>query len=502
MANLPPTKRSGTGFTNLQRILQANKGANLGQALAGKVDRDVGGVQKTLAGASDQFKKGVQESALNTQENIARRGGVISNIVNPGIQPVGNQKAPVTQPSKGISPLPSSGQKFQPGGGLAPIQGEPVRPITPATLVEPTEEDVAKFGTFREGRYLGPTEVSQGSQILGQAQDLSDLGRGVGSTEGRFGLLGKYFGSPGYTTGQKRLDNLLLTPEAAQLSKLRRATTGLQTDVGSELFQNKALAQLQTRANEEFADETRALLGIDKQGNVTEGQGALGGVQKSIDDRLAEYLKVAGDDERIKNILATNDVSGLSRGELSRIGLQGNLLGPTYNTKLSDYFQPVNTNLLNRSSVASLEDSAKLDALNRLSGSSDKFLGDRSQVGSQFNRPEAKIALDKLTQAKNLAKGAFEQEMFNPNTFKATGNVPGISGGGASGPGGVIGYTQGTLKANADQARKILNDFARDPILRTNRDYQQQVDRANKILQLEKDIMTKHGANQYIKQSS
>lgn len=256
MAALPPAKKTGSGFTNLQRILQANKGSQLGSTLASKAQQEAMDVEKGLGKASETFKKDVQSNALNTAENVqARESGLNTANSVTAANDVQNKIAP-------------------PAG---------------TNLVD-------QFQKFRAGEYKGPVQLDRGAQFLNRAEDLSNLGQNVNTSEGRFGLLQRYLGAPQYTTGQKRLDNLLLTKQADPLKQIRQSTAGLQNEVSANLAQNQAIAQLQQQANQKFAADTRALLGIDDKGAMIAGQGQLGTLDKQMQDKLAAAQTKAGTD--------------------------------------------------------------------------------------------------------------------------------------------------------------------------------------------------------------
>lgn len=58
--------RKGTGFTNINRILQANKGSKLGSAVSGGIGQQVQKVQSGVAGAKQEFEKKAEENRLDT----------------------------------------------------------------------------------------------------------------------------------------------------------------------------------------------------------------------------------------------------------------------------------------------------------------------------------------------------------------------------------------------------------------------------------------------------
>jgi len=65
--------QKGTGFTNLNRIMQANKGNQLGSTVAGGIQGQVQGVKTGVKSAQDQFNEEANKNRLDSDENKAKR---------------------------------------------------------------------------------------------------------------------------------------------------------------------------------------------------------------------------------------------------------------------------------------------------------------------------------------------------------------------------------------------------------------------------------------------
>lgn len=72
--------RKGTGFTNINRILQANRGSQLGQAVSGGIGGQVKQVQSGVQGAQAGFEQKSQENRLDTPEAAQKRDQVVGRF--------------------------------------------------------------------------------------------------------------------------------------------------------------------------------------------------------------------------------------------------------------------------------------------------------------------------------------------------------------------------------------------------------------------------------------
>lgn len=65
--------QKGTGFTNLNRVLQANRGNNLGSAVTSGINQRVQGVKSSIKSAQDQFQEEANKNKLDTDEAKQQR---------------------------------------------------------------------------------------------------------------------------------------------------------------------------------------------------------------------------------------------------------------------------------------------------------------------------------------------------------------------------------------------------------------------------------------------
>lgn len=194
-------RQLGTGFTNLQNIMQANTGNKLGQAVGG-------GIQQTGQQASNALQSGVQDFNTQSQANAL------------GTQA---QKQDVQDTLNNVGNLNSTQQQ------------------TADT----------NFAKYRAGQYGGPTNISNISNIQNQAANAQQQGQEVGSAGGRQALLQQYAAKPGssYGSGAQNLDSLLLGATGGQqLQQARQATSGLNNQVNAA--QTTAQSQAQQLQNQ------------------------------------------------------------------------------------------------------------------------------------------------------------------------------------------------------------------------------------------------------------
>ncbi len=379
---LPPIKKTGTGFTNLNRYVAANKGSQVGSAIQSGVEGNVGKFRTGLASAQGKFGEDVSGAALGSDPNKAIRGEVLSKI----------------------GTLGTKGQVA--GVGTAE---------EPKTI---TQADIDKFSTFRGGAYGGPQEIAGGAKFAGQAQNLQGLGTATKTGAGRQGLLQSFVGGNQYTQGQQKLDNLLLGRQAGKLGGINQAVRGIAGTTANQLGSARDLANLQAAQNRAF--------GVESQGLVDTAQ------TKEFSDLAADVAA--------KNTQYDTDIANLEKGlgtfdtSLSP-GLQGLAGQYTYGLDPSSFLE------IGRKATAgnimTPEQEARLSALGQLRGTgtsnipqmeTDKFkaagfnLGDfetavggaktaAEQESAQFNEPLTQKAAE-INAGENQMRGLDDQLAF------------------------------------------------------------------------------------------
>lgn len=175
-------------FTNIQNFINANKSGQIGQQVTEKVGGE---------------KQKATEKLAKTKQDF---GGQISQVA----QGVNKSKQDVNQAINNIS-----------AGGTYSAQA----PVADAAI-----QNIQKALQLK---YSGPQSLGNEQQLAGEAQNLTSLGKLSQDNSGRVALLQRFFGRerPTYSSGQTRLDNLLLGRQNQALSDIRQAGRGFNKDL-------------------------------------------------------------------------------------------------------------------------------------------------------------------------------------------------------------------------------------------------------------------------------
>lgn len=363
--------QKGTGFTNLSRIMQASRGNKLGQTVAGGIQSQAQGLQTQVKSAQEQFQEEAQKGRLDTGEAAQKRQEILGRFApSTGAQ---QTQQPATPPAAAQAPT-------QPG---QPAQPKPQGPVS--------EEEIKKFQQFRTGTYTGPKELQDQASLVGKAQQTEELGELARSEGGRQELLRRFVGGQGYTAGQKQLDTSILGQQPGQLGAAARQTRGAADVVERAGQQAANLAQEYTGRAKQFGEETvkqigetRAPLSSELDKRVQEAQAAetsrlsqLKGIQDILAGTspemqgLDQYTRsgLALQEAADRGILSQGDVNMLL-GKGDKIGLlqRGANLGLDMNKLINERITNQVAQNIARTGVASEEDIARLNALDRLAG--------------------------------------------------------------------------------------------------------------------------------------
>jgi len=382
-----PNQR-GTGFTNLNRIIQANKDNKLGQAVSGGIQQVGQKVQDETQQAQQKFQQEAQTKRLDTQEAADKRSGILGRFGQQDQQPQA-QTTGVNQDN-------------------LPNQQEAPKPIV-------SDDEIKDFTRFRTGTYTGPKELENYGSLMGkaaQAEQVGDLSRSSG---GRQELLRRFVGGQGYTQGQQRLDTTLLGQgNQEDINKARRGLRTMEEDVSRAGQASRGLAQEYSNRAKQFGQETSGMIqqtrdpisvAIDKR--VTDAQDA----EKARQDNIAKVQRyLTGDDPELAGLDKTTrlgiglDMASkmgiLSQDDLSKIQNQ-NLLGRgmgagvDLNTLFNERLQNQAAQNLGRGGLASEQERAQLTALDRLAGKVGTDV-EFNQAGDQFKAGSSRFDLDSL----------------------------------------------------------------------------------------------------------
>lgn len=415
--------QKGTGFTNLNRIMQANRGNKLGQTVAGGIQGQVQGVQTKVKSAQEQFQEEAQKNRLDTAEAAAKRSEVLNRFT----------------PSSGASAVQ------QPAATPAPTQAQQTPTAQPAAQSPVSDDEIKEFNRFRAGAYTGPKELQDAGSLYGQAQQAEELGSLARSASGKQELLRRFVGGKNYSSGQKQLDASILGQEPGQLNTATGQARGLVRNVDRTREQASNLAQEYANRAKLFAEETkqqvaqtRDPLSVDLDRRVKAAQDAEAGRLSDFKE-LQEALNSAAlgkINPENQAIVSSKLDNAIAKGYISAQDaefLRGSTAGGGFNTRASALGLDVNSLLaqgmknteaknINRFGLASDADVANFNALDALAGKEGtdrEFLP--SLVANRFTGGESSINLNPLR------KGIYTKEDENASNILSKFNDPNMT---------------------------------------------------------------------------
>lgn len=299
-----PNQQKGSGYTNIQSVLKANQGNQLGSAVGNNIQQTSTSAQDNLKNAQNQFNTQTQANQANTQQNQQ----LAQNVLNDPTQAVNNNQ----------------GQQFQ---------------------------------TLLSGQYQGPTNLQNASQLQNQAQNAAQQGQALSSVGGRIGLLQQLAGNNQYGSGAANLDNLLLgSSNSPALQAAKRQALTLQGQVGSAIQGAQAQGQQATNQAQQFGTALQNQLGNTVQNTTQNLQQKASNAQA---DRNTQYQNALKDLQSGNITQQEADTLGVTQGENVYNTLSGN------NAAQFLKENPLSANVGN---VASAQDYAKMQALQKLAG--------------------------------------------------------------------------------------------------------------------------------------
>lgn len=404
--------KTGTGFVNLQKVINANQNNQLGSTVGGGITSEANNVKSGLQNSVDTFNTGVNQNEIGSQNDVTSRNNIlnkVSNYSSPDVNTIGQ------------GPNASAGNSNT-GSSVAPTATNPIL----------SADDIANFNKYKNAQYQGPTALNNYDTLAAQAQNVQDIGSNVNKgASGLQTLLQNYVAKPGYTSGQRSLDAAILGQTGGQdLRNARNATIGLTGNVNTQQSAAQALAAQKAQEATGFATDTQAALGTNVNGNAS---GAIGSFANDLNARTSSA--------NAQNTQQYNDfMSRLSSGALNVDDAQylipllgGDVSGQnvnnlnTFGLKPSDFATAFQNNGAGQNSVSNIAnktDLAKAQALSQLAGQNDlSSLGialDPTKSGqmanaisadpSQFTQYQQKNA--DLTKNSSAARNALAQSQY------------------------------------------------------------------------------------------
>lgn len=346
-------------FTNLQQYLDKNSSLNFGGQLAGKVDEVVTGAQDAQKDTDSQFKSQVDSSTVKKDDNVIK-----------------------------------------------------------SLNEDPINTDYDAFVKMRDAKYSGPNSIVDTDlyqPLYDKTQKAVSSAEATKSEGGRKALLDENYGAAkgryDYTSGQKKLDNLLIQndPNSRQaFADVQDKASAVNQNLSALQQQLDAYANQGKQATTDTRSAARGAVGIDDAGNLT-GQGAIGGLQGILSQTAQQkQAQQAQDYAAYQAALKARDYA--SSG--AKLGIDQNT-GPLYNLDLGSYLSRAND--VNANTVASQQQAAQLQALAKLAGAQQ--LGDASVAGkySDSNAPLVTFDKDSFSGALSNAKGNFDSNLSSQN---------------------------------------------------------------------------------------
>lgn len=238
----PAATPRGTGFTNIQSILAANQGNQLGSALQQGVNNQVQNVGQNINSSLANFQNQVGANNLNTTANQTAIQQALAN------------------PTSAI------------GSGT---QAQNIQNL---------------FAQIRAGQYTGPTQMANANQLSQQANMVSNLGQEANTGAGQQELLQQFVGQPGYNQGEQNLDQLLLGATGQQnLNAIKNQTQGIGQQYNqANIAAQQAVTQAQQQA-QQLAQNTQQETNQAITNQMTPINQALAAAQAQNSNTQANY---------------------------------------------------------------------------------------------------------------------------------------------------------------------------------------------------------------------
>lgn len=383
---------SGT-FTNLQSYLDANKGRNFGEQVAGKVQGEVNKAYDAESQADTGFRNLSDQGTTRSDQNL-----------------------------------------------LGQVKSDP-------NALANNQDQYNSWLKQRDAKYSGPNNLvdtqyyNPTQQALTRAQEVAKATEDEG---GRKAYLQEQYGSGvgrnDYTSGMQNLDNLLISQDPNSKAAFQSARDSAKNAGDQFSTLNSALSAYAGQNSAATADarkQARDTIGIDDAGNYNNG-GQIGTDVGALDQNVAARKGVLADEHKaldpigqMTNISQLNDqqrkMTGLNDSQFSGFNLKpGNMgsyepyyasmrqaPGDFYRVNAGNYSSFVNDNDVNRSSVASQDQTARIQALSKLAGIDQNFISDPSQAGKYTNGDLYNYDKGGFLTSVNGQRGGLEQAIRN-----------------------------------------------------------------------------------------
>lgn len=264
----------------------------------------------------------------------------------------------------------------------------------------PLSVDKDKFFKMKNANYQGPMGLTESSSFQEFNKDFNkgkSWNEALQNETGRGTLLNEFYGRPSYSSGQNKLDQLIIqnNPSAkSQFATLKPRWSELE----SVLETSKTETANQAQGAKATTDEAKSLA----QAALDESKLNL---RNKLEDKINQY-RTEGSIQRNQVFDDLNDDT-LNDLSLDTTGLASG--SNLYDLNLQDYVNQYNPERATMTNVASLEDLAQHNALKELMGGIDPgLINDPEQVGSYshsfFDKDQMRSDLNTRQQAVESVK--------------------------------------------------------------------------------------------------
>jgi len=256
LQNDAPDNRRGTGFTNLQKYLNANQNNNLDQTIGNQIQQEGQDLGRNLGYAQDYFNQ-----RLGTPGGSSGQYGELQNDqnnINSVLAPYSQYDTPAASTQSGTNPpQPVDTGSQSPNLGGLPSSSTPIPQ-------QPSDQQVSEFQNYMNpSPYNGITGLPNADNFMGQAQNLQSLGNQY-SQSNPTGLLSRYLSnnSNQYTQGMQNFDQMLL----GDSSKIRQGLNSLNSvnpnTIGNMISGDQTAVRNYRNARNKLGSDLASQLGV------------------------------------------------------------------------------------------------------------------------------------------------------------------------------------------------------------------------------------------------
>lgn len=437
----PSTSKTGTGFVNIQNVLNANKGTGqqLGNAIGSGINQQVSNVGQQLGQAQNTFGAAANAGIVGSASDQSSAQNIISSIVGNGTPGSGYQATGVNTVGSGSTTPPANTgtTQYQQAGpapangpnGFPTTQNSNANPWTPAQIsayqqANPTPAtgqdlstpldagltgaQVSQFGKLLAGNYTGPQGLTGIDQLNQQAQQVQSLGQNVNTSGGQQQLLQQFVGgnNANYGSGAQGLDQLLLGQGGAQpLQSAAQNTLALPGQISGTQNAAQNTATEDTALSSQFGNNLKSQLTAAQAGILAQAQAQQAAASAS-DAALAKlYGTTVANDLSATTETTDQKSAGLSQSQANAANALAALSGS--NSGLTpDQYQQLQTLITQGYIDPNSQANAAYEAYQK-SGATGPVQGSGIFAGSQIAAPTpvytslAAAGIDPATLLKN-----------------------------------------------------------------------------------------------------